>query len=260
MTQTYVTGSDSHQFIQSLPDDSIDLLLFDPPYAGVVKDSWDNQWSDNDAYVNWMMDFLRLAKPKMKEHGSIIFFGGLGKHNDRPFFKTLLKIESENLYHYRNMITWGKKRAYGKTHDYLFCREEIVWYSVSPDRTNVRFNIPYLKEKRGYPGFNKNYPAKSVYKRVSNVWTDITELFRTERSCQKPLGLMQRLIETHSNVGDLVVDPFAGYGSTGMVSIQLGRNFLGCERIEEDATNANERCTKILFKHNPSKTTLKKSK
>lgn len=247
----YIVADDSHQFIQTLPDDSIDLLLFDPPYAGIVKDSWDNQWKDNEAYVAWFMDFLRLAKPKMKEHGSVIFFGGLGKHNDRPFFKTLLAIESENLYRYRNIITWAKRRAYGKTHDYLFTREEIAWYSVSPDRTNVRFNIPLLNVKRGYPGYNKKYPAKSDFKRVTNVWSDITELFKTDRACQKPMALMKRLIETHSNLGDLVVDPFAGYGTTGIVALGLGRDFLGCERIEQDALEANDRCVKTMFKHNP---------
>lgn len=245
---THVVAQDCMDFIKSLADNSVDLLLFDPPYAGIVEDSWDNQWKSNEAYVNWILDLLKLAKPKMKETGSVIFFGGLGKHNDRPFFKTLIGIEEQNLYHYRNMITWAKRRAYGKSHDYLFTREEIVWYSVSPERTKVTFNIPYLDEKRGYAGFNKKYPAKSEFKRVTNVWTDITELFKTERNCQKPLPLLKRLIETHSNVGDLVVDPFVGYGSTGMAALALDRQFLGCEKIEEDAKAANARCAEIVFK------------
>lgn len=244
----YIVSADSHQFIQSLSDNSIDLLLFDPPYAGIRKDSWDNQWKTNEDYVAWLLDLLRLAKPKMKDNGSVIFFGGIGKHNDRPFFKTILAIENQNLFHYRNMLTWGKRRAYGKSHDYLFTREEIVWYSVSPARTQVTFNIPYLNQRRGYAGFNKRYPAKSAFKRVSNVWTDITELFRTKRACQKPVDLLERLVRTHSNPGDLVVDPFAGWGTTGLAALGCGREFLGCEKIEADAIAANARCKNVIQK------------
>jgi DNA modification methylase len=207
-----------------------------------VEESWDNQWKSVKDYVDWMYKLLEAVKPKMKENGSVIFFGGIGKHGERPFFSLLQKIEENNLYHYRNLITWGKRRAYGKSHDYLFCREEIAWYSMSPERTKVTFNIPLTDVKRAYAGFNKKYPAKSQYKRVSNIWTDIPELMRPERNTQKPLDLMERLIETHSNPGDLVVDCFAGWGTTGVAALRLGRNFLGCERIVEDAKKANERC------------------
>lgn len=241
----FVSFQDAFAFLQSLPDDSVDLLLTDPPYMNVVKDSWDNQWKDVKAYVDWMYQLLELAKPKLKENGSVVFFGGIGKHGERPFFKLLDKIEDNNLYHYRNLITWTKRRAYGKSHDYLFCREEIAWYSVSPERTKVTFNIPLTNVKRGYAGFNSKYPAKSEYKRVSNVWTDIPELMRPERNTQKPLPLMERLINTHSNQGDLIIDPFSGWGSTGVAALGLGRRFLGSERIQEDAIKANERCENV---------------
>jgi DNA modification methylase len=209
---------------------------------GIVEDSWDNQWASVTDYVDWMYRVLEAVKPKMTETGSVVFFGGIGKHGERPFFKLLDKIEDKNLYHYRNLITWGKRRAYGKSHDYLFCREEIAWYSVSPERTKVTFNIPLLDVKRGYAGFNKKYPAKSEFKRVSNVWTDIPELMRPERNTQKPVELLERLIKTHSNPGDLVVDCFAGWGTTGVAALRLGRRFLGSERIPGDAKLADERC------------------
>lgn len=239
--EEFVVCSDAQNWIKTLPDNSVDLLLFDPPYFEIVKDSWDNQWRDPDHYVSWMLQLLRSAKSKMKEKSSIIFFGGTGKHGAHPLFKLILEIEKEELYHYRNLITWSKRRAYGKSHDYLFCREEIVWFSISSERTEVTFNIPLLEEKRGYAGYNKKYPAKSEYKRVSNVWTDIGELFTPERYTQKPIPLMNRLIQTHSNQGDLIVDPFCGYGSTGISAIRLGRKFLGCEAIKEDAEKANQR-------------------
>lgn len=242
---TYVVDQDCKTFLNSLQDGSVDLFLTDPPYMGVLKKKWDNQWATVDAYVEWMVDLLRVLKPKMKPRGSIIFFGGVGKHGERPFFKLLDKIESENLYHYRNLITWSKRRAYGKEFDYLFCREEIAWYSMSEERTQVTFNIPLTTQLRGYKGFSSKYPAKSAYKRVSNVWTDIPELMRPEREAQKPIPLMERLINTHSNPGDLVVDPFVGWGTTGVAALRLGRRFLGSEAIKEDAEAANARCEAV---------------
>jgi len=245
----YIVHADCFDFVDSLDNDSARLVAMDPPYFGIVKDEWDNQWRSTEEYSDWMMTLFRALKPKMTKDASLVFFGGIGKHGHRPFFNLMQRIEADGLFMYRNLITWSKRRAYGKSHDYLFCREEIAWYSVSGERTEVVFNIPLLDEKRGYAGFNPKYPAKSEYKRVTNVWTDIPELMRPERNAQKPVALMERIVRTHSNEGDLVVDPFCGWGTAGVAAIGLGRRFLGCEAIEVDAIAANERCCSASLGH-----------
>lgn len=236
---SYITAQDARCFLESLPDGSVDLVLTDPPYYGIVSNAWDNQWPTVEAFVNWLTGIFETARLKLRDTGSLVFFGGIGKHGQRPLLKVMEQLEARRSYIYRNWITWGKRRAYGKCNDYLFCREEILWYTCSNQYT---FNIPYLAEKRGYAGFNPKYPAKSEYKRVTNVWSDISELFRPERACQKPEPLIARLVETHSNPGDLVVDPFAGFGTTGLVALKLGRRFQGCEILADDAVAANQRC------------------
>lgn len=233
MRDRYVYNSKAEEFAKRLDDGSVNLLCIDPPFFGVVADEWDNQWSSVQEFVRWFaVDILGAFRAKLHSHGSVVFFGGIGSHGKRPFFNVLDAIESPqsslNLT-YRNIVTWKKRRAYGKSHDYLFAREEIAWYSASAARTEVTFNIPLLDVKRGYAGFNSKYPAKSEFKRVSNVWDDIPELMHPERSCQKPLRLMDRIIQTHSNPGDLVVDCFAGWGSTGISAVQNARDFVGCE-------------------------------
>ena len=244
-TKTYVAAETAESFVPRLPHALVDLFLIDPPYYGITKDSWDNQWPDAAAYSRWLARLLDVARLKVKPTGSLIVFGGIGKHGEHPLFDVIRGAEAAG-WHYRNWITWKKRRAYGKSHDYLFTREEILWYSASPLKGGCTFNIPLLAEKRGYAGYNPKYPAKSEFKRVSNVWDDITELLKTERSAQKPLLLLERLIETHSNPGDLVVDFFAGYGSTGIVALKLNRRFLGCEAIEADAKKANARCVGMV--------------
>jgi DNA modification methylase len=223
----------------------IHLLLFDPPYYGVVKDSWDHQWKSVEDYVEWFLEMLRAYQPALHPTASVVFFGGVGRHGERPLFEVMRAIEKENLLHYRNLITWKKRRAYGKSHDYLFVREEIVWYSVSEERTAITFNVPYLAKKREYSGWKSSSPAKSPYLRVGNVWEDITELFAPKRICQKPLPLMDRLVLTHSNPGDWVCDPFVGWGTTGMSALRANRRFIGGERIVEDADAADARCRAV---------------
>jgi DNA modification methylase len=246
---TYISAGDAADFISSLDNESVDLFLIDPPYFGIVDDSWDNQWDSERDYISWLVDLARLAFAKTKSDGSLLMFGGIGKHGSHPFFRIISKLEEPcadgKSWFFRNMITWKKRRAYGKSHDYLFVREELVWFSKSCNRTEVKFNIPYSEEKRGYAGFNKDYPAKSEFKRIGNVWDDIPELMRPKRNCQKPEALIDRLIKTHSNEGDLVVDFFAGYGTTGISALKLGRRFMGCEAIEADAVAADQRCCDV---------------
>lgn len=239
----YVQAQQASDFLQSLSDESVDLFCIDPPYYKIVKDSWDNQWRSESHYVDWLVDLFVLARKKVHPKGSLMMFHCVGRHGEHPLFKII--EEAEKHWNYRNLITWGKRRGYGKEYDYLFCREEIVWFSSSEERTEVTFNIPLLNVKRGYAGFNPKYPAKSEFKRVTNVWTDIPELMRPERNTQKPVELLDRIIQTHSNPGQLVVDFFSGYGTTGISAVKNTRRFLGCEAIEADAIKANDRIVAI---------------
>lgn len=246
----YVYDRDALSFINTLEDGSVSLLCTDPPFYGIVAEEWDNAWPSTAAYAEWFCGILHAARPKLTPTGSVVFFGAIGKHGHRPLFPVMGQLEAAGIYTYRNWITWKKRRAYGKSHDYLFCREEILWYSVSAERTEVTFNIPLTSEKRGYAGFDPKYPAKSEYKRVSNVWDDIPELMRPVRTCQKPIPLMRRLIETHSNPGDLVIDPFSGTGATGMAALMAGRRFRGTDADPKAADYANIRCS---YAANPPK-------
>lgn len=248
---TYVRCDRAETFLHTLEDGSVSLLAIDPPYYGISVEEWDHVWSDVHEYAQWLSRLLIDFWPKLTPDGSVVFFGAIGFHGYRPLFETMRLLEAPrsktepSLYYARNMVTWAKRRAYGKEFDYLFCREEIAWYSVSRERDGVRFNKPYTQEKRGYDGWNTKYPAKSEYKRVSNVWADIPELMRPARSCEKPVPLMRRVVETHSHPGDLVVDLFAGLGATGVACIETGREFVGCDSDAEAVRKANERMNEV---------------
>lgn len=206
--------------------DVVSLIITDPPYGQIVKESWD-QASSND-YILW----TKLCSQYLADGGSAFIWGGVGKKQDRVFFDFLSKVETLTDLTIRNVITWSKKRAYGKINDYLFTREELVWL-VKGDLPKT-FNIPLLEEKRGYPGYNKKYPAKSEYKRRTNVWTDVTEILQgKQHPTEKPAKLTEILCQTHSNPGDYVIDFFAGSGSTGIGARNTGRKFILVEREEK---------------------------
>jgi site-specific DNA-methyltransferase (adenine-specific) len=156
-------------------------------------------------------------------------WGGIGKYKNRIFFEFLSRVEKETNLVLRNVITWSKKRAYGKSNDYLFTREELAWL-VNGEKPII-FNIPLLEDKRGYAGYNKKYPAKSEYKRRTNIWTDVTEIFRGKtHPTEKPSKLSEILIETHSNKNDYIMDIFAGSGSAAITAKKTGRKYIMIEK------------------------------
>lgn len=216
-------------FLRNLPDGCVDLVCTDPPYFGIVGDAWDNQWKDLAGFIRWFGELCRHWYGVLKPTGSLVYFTSIGRKNPLCMGEQI-RATLDAGFTLRNVITWGKRRAYGKKDDYLYTREEILWFTKCDEWT---FNVPLTNQLRGYGGFDPNKPAKSPYKRVTNVWTDIGEIFRPRRVCEKPVPLMERLVCTHSNKDDLVLDTFSGTGVTGVACKRRGRNFLGCD-IDKD--------------------------
>lgn len=204
------------------------LVCADPPYGDITKEKWDH--ADVESWLKLFRDFEYLG-----EGIPIYWWGGIGKFKNRPFLEFATRLEKETNWGIRDWITWKKKRAYGKSKDYLFVREECLVCTLNGSAPNV-FNKPYLAEKRGYAGFDKNYPALSEYKRRGNVW-DETEIMRGKRHpCHKAPIVCKIPIEVHSNPGDLVLDLYAGSAETSVQALALGRKTIAVEfdRAEAD--------------------------
>lgn len=212
----------------------ISLVIADPPYGNIVMQDWDRVDQTATEFSEWMLDWCGEWAARMEPGGAMYVWGGYGKPGFRPYFRFLHEVEQRTPLQMANYITWAKKRAYGIQWGYLETREDVV-YLVNGDRKKPRaFNIPLLDQKRGYAGYNAKYPAKSEYLRRTSVWTDITEIFRgKEHPTQKQQRLHEVMIETSSLFGDWVIDPFAGYGTTGFAARTLGRSFVLIENDTE---------------------------
>lgn len=218
-----VYNLDAKQLIQQVND--VNLWLMDPPYYGVVKNEWDNSWGSTKEFCDWFVDLANDMFNKTSDNGSLIFFCGVGPATQHA--ADLLVAMRDSPWFFRNWVTWAKRRAYGKSHDYLCSREEILWYSKSPERTNVTFNKPFTDVPSEFVKTTAGTINPNAYKRCTNVWSDLPEPLKAKPSkhpTEKPLNVMNRLVLTHSNEGDLIVDPFGGSGATGEAALNNNRN------------------------------------
>jgi site-specific DNA-methyltransferase (adenine-specific) len=214
-------------------DTCVPLIATDPPYGNIVMEHWDRTKMSDDEYADYMIQWTRLWSQVLVQGGAFYVWGGIGLPNFRPFIKYLTRVEDDN-FKMSNLITWSKKRAYGVQNNYLFTREELAYFTKGNPKKPYKFNIPLLETKRGYAGYNKEYPAKSEFFRRTNVWMDINEIFKGKlHPTQKPSRVVEIPIEVHTDPGEYVIDPFAGSGATAFAARKLGRKFIVVEKDEE---------------------------
>ena len=226
------TAKETIDHIRELVDDSAALILTDPPYRGILLDSWDHEITDETEFVDWMIGTISDYSKMLLDNAAFYIWGGIGTPRFRPFIKLLARVEDGTPLLIANVITWKKKRAYGIQHNYLFTKEEAVYLFKGEDIKKPRvLNVPLLSQERGYAGYNEKYPAKSKFLRRANVWTDITEILRGKvHTAQKPQALFEVPILAHTNPGEWVVDPFAGSGTTAFAAAATGRKFVIVEK------------------------------
>ena len=219
----------------------VPLIATDPPYGNIVAEHWDRTKMSDDEYAEHMVRWTRLWSQVLAPGGAFYVWGGVGIPNFRPFIKYLPLVEDKNFV-MSNLITWSKKRAYGVQNNYLFTREELAYFVKGNPKKPLKFNIPLLETKRGYAGYNEKYPAKSEYYRRTNVWMDISEIFRGKsHPTQKPARVVEIPIEVHTDPGEYVIDPFAGSGSTAHAARRLNRRFIVVESDEKIFDNMIEK-------------------
>lgn len=249
-----IINQDCYEFMKTLNNNTIDLIIADPPSNGILKDKWDNQWNNENEYVEWLTNNIIEFERILKNTGSLYLYQWIGEKNPLTMAKVILAINEKTNLKFKNIITWKKDRGFGVKRNYMYVREEILFFTKSDDYI---FNVQYGNIKRNY--IRKG--GKSYYKRVGNVWVEIqNEQFpignifddinetsyediynqRQEEytldtkapkilSSQKPLELGKRMIQASTNENDLVYIPFVGSGSEIISCKNTNRRFIGTE-------------------------------
>ena len=70
-----IYNEDCITYMKSLPEKCIDLIIADPPYYGILKENWDNQWTTENDYLQWCEEWTKECKRILKEDGSFYVWG-----------------------------------------------------------------------------------------------------------------------------------------------------------------------------------------
>ncbi len=238
---------DAFAELPSLPPASIDLLFADPPYnldKRFGKESF--RASTSDEYEAWIDSWIKLCVPLLKENASIYFCG------DWRSSAAIQRIGSK-YFTLRNRITWEREKGRGAKANWKNTAEDIWYFTVSNEFT---FNLDAVKQRRRVLApYKQNGKPKDWQKSAdgnfrdthpSNIWTDITVPFwsmpeNTDHPTQKPEKLLAKIILASTNPGDMILDPFAGSGTTAVVAKKLSRRFIAIESDENHCLLAAKR-------------------
>ena len=236
-----IFGMDAEKFLDSLPEEPIfDLVVTSPPYN--IGKEYEKKVS-LDQYMAWQKRIIEKIYVRLKDTGSICW--QVGNYIDNgaitPLDFEFAPICKELNMQLRNRIIWhfghglhSKKRFSGRY-------EVVLWYTKTD---NYTFNLDAVRVPAKYPG--KKYfkgPNKGqlsgnpLGKNPEAVWeipnVKSNHVEKTAHPCQFPVGLMERLVLSMTNSGELVFDPFAGASSSGVAAVIHGRSFWGCEIVDE---------------------------
>ena len=256
MKTNIIHHADCLDVLPTLPAASVHLIIADPPYFRVLKESWDNQWPDEAAYLDWSMTWLRAAMRTLVPGGLCYVFGQLGKR-EHVWLHLMSRIASEFDFH--DLIIWDRCVGYDRRDSFSPAYEQILVLKQSGaparfDKDAVREPYDaakqaiYLQDRR-YSDKEKrrDYLAKGKF--VTNLWR-VPSLKGSSREkvghpTQKPLALLERVVLSSSRAGDLVLDPFCGSGSALVAAHKLGRNAIGIEADEKWVALARARLGEI---------------
>ena len=230
-----IRQEDALSLLMSLPDDSADLIIADPPYS-IDKDREFGAgafFNSRDEWLGWCRRWLAEAKRVLSPSGNIFVYA----IHDHACFLQCYLYELGMIY--RRQIIWHYQNGWSKYRSGPACHyEPILWFSKSKHSTFHTIREPYKSSDRLKHRIIKNGKVWTPHpegRQAGDVWqlpTLAGRRFAKERTShptQKPLTLGRRLVEHFSNPGDLVVVPFAGSGSECLAAIHLGRNFIASE-------------------------------
>jgi site-specific DNA-methyltransferase (adenine-specific) len=176
-------------------------------------------------------DFIGFLRPRMEEAYRVLSAtGSLFFHIDyrEVHYCKVMLDEIFGRECFQNEIIWAYDYGARSTKRWPAKHDNILWYTRNPQRYTFNLSecdrIPYMAP--GLVGPEKAARGKTP----TDVWwhtiVSPTGKEKTGYATQKPLGILERIVKVHSNAGDLVLDFFAGSGTTGEAAAKNGRRFL----------------------------------
>ncbi|HET7319973.1 MAG TPA: site-specific DNA-methyltransferase [Candidatus Saccharimonadales bacterium] len=240
--------ADSIEFMASIPENSVDMIFADPPYnlsnggftvhagkrVSVDKGKWDvSKGFDEDFgfHLKWLEECHRILKP----NGTLWVSGTYHSIYQCGYAIQLLGFKI------LNDIAWFKPNASPNLSGRYFTasHETLIWARKDP---KGKHTYNYLDMKKG--NWHETDSYKREDKQMRSVW-DIATPPPSEKKfgkhpTQKPLALLERILLSSTNEGDVVLDPFTGSSTTGLAAAKFGRKFIGVD-LEKDYLNLSKK-------------------
>ena len=224
---------DSLSILKKIEPKSVDMIFADPPYflsgdgiscsagkmVSVRKGAWDEKIGIKEKH-RFNKKWIRLCKEILKDDGTIWISGTM--HN---IYSIGMALEEEG-FKIINNITWRKLNPPPNIscRAFVHSTETILWAKKDIKKAKHKFNYELMRK------MNNN-------KQMKDVWeTSLTK--PSEKKCgkhptQKPIALLEKIILASTDEGDLILDPFNGSGTTGIVASRLNRKYIGIEKKKE---------------------------
>jgi site-specific DNA-methyltransferase (adenine-specific) len=232
----------SFDWLASLDDASVDLVFADPPY-NIKKADWDN-FESQEKYIEWSIKWISQASRVLKPTGSLYVCGFSEiladlKHPASKYFKHCRWL----IWHYKNKANLGKD--WGRSHESIIHLRKSDASKLNIDDVRMPYSAHTLKYP-SHPQAETSAYGKGVDNKKRDDWTphpkgakpkDVIDIpttcngmgEKTPHPTQKPEELIRKFVLASSNVGDIVIDPFSGSGTTAVVAEQLGRRWMACD-------------------------------
>jgi DNA modification methylase len=237
--------------MKQLDNFSCDLIVTSPPYnknhKGVSR-KYHNQihYEDNkdeSDYRNWVLSVIDEGSRLLKNHGSM-WVNLKNRTQNKICVPPFWILGQKNLF-LRNIVIWatlgsqeGNKTRFNTDYEFFFWFVKDIgnYYSdIDAVRIKPRYDDPRQNPLGANPGC---------------IWYETQILGnckeRTKHPAQYPVNLIKRIILSSSKVGDIVLDPFMGSGTTAVSSKKLSRKFIGFEIEDKYCLIANDRLRKTF--------------
>jgi len=215
------------------------LVVNDPPYnVSVGRKTTSNLFKMKlERYLEFSRRWIDNAVDIMRDDASLYVWAGADPEGGlQPLADLIILLRGYEALRPRNLITMRNQRGYGTQKNWMWVRQELLYYV----KGNPRFNIAaeYTDIPRILKGYYKDVGGKKTRNqersrseniRAGNVWVDVQQVFyRMEENvpgcyAQKPLKAIERILEASSAKGDTVADFFAHSGTTLIAGERLGR-------------------------------------
>lgn len=235
-----VQQADALDLLRGLPSGSVDAIMTDPPY-GMTRLAFEQP-------VDWVTFWLQARRVLKSEHSPTILF------SQQPFTTDLIMSNRRG---WRDEIVWHKTMPVGflnakrrplECHELIeiFADREPEYFPQMETVHNVIKDVQKNGKAHHYGDYDRVGYTDTGTRYPRSVWTfaQRDSAFQntvTLHPTQKPLPLMHRLINTYTRPGWLILDPFAGSGSTLVAAQTLGRQFIGGDQSAEYVAIARRR-------------------